>query len=76
MRVGQHHVHHPEQQKPAERAKEEEEFQTEKLVDFLIDIQYIKLSLHIMFALQVGKKALHTLALKEFLRILKGFFTF
>eukprot|EP00794_Sanderia_malayensis_P017657 gene17657-19415_t len=29
MRVAQHHVHHTEQ-KPAERAKEEEEFQTEK----------------------------------------------
>eukprot|EP00112_Aurelia_sp_Birch-Aquarium-sp1_P016980 Seg3897.2 transcript_id=Seg3897.2/GoldUCD/mRNA.D3Y31 product="Death-associated protein 1" protein_id=Seg3897.2/GoldUCD/D3Y31 len=30
MRVGQHHVHHPDPQKPAEKAKEEEEFQTEK----------------------------------------------
>ena len=29
MRVGQHHVHHAEL-KPSERAKEEEEFQTEK----------------------------------------------
>ncbi|XP_065052405.1 death-associated protein 1 homolog [Rhopilema esculentum] len=29
MRVGQHHTHHPEL-KTAERAKQEEEFQTEK----------------------------------------------